>query len=91
MSLGKKDIATNIHIKAQLSRDDSRKILDSFIDLIKNKAFLTPVKISNFGSFIYKSTPSRIGRNPKTKKEYLIPERNKLNFLVSNKVKKILN
>jgi nucleoid DNA-binding protein len=38
-----------------------------------------------------KVTPERIGRNPKTGKEYVISERVKLNFIVSNKVKEQLN
>ena len=38
------------------------------------------VKLSNFGTFSYKLTPERIGRNPKTKKEFIIKEQKNLVF-----------
>jgi nucleoid DNA-binding protein len=38
-----------------------------------------------------KETPSRIGRNPKTKKEHVIKARKKLVFKPSAEVKKRIN
>ena len=88
MGLGKKDIIKNIYSKTQLSSQDSKKFLDSFIDiLIKNKN----IKLSNFGSFALVDTPKRIGRNPKTKEEFLIKAREKLSFKASKKTKSVLN
>ena len=57
----------------------------------KNKSKLTSVKLSSFGSFSFKKTPKRLGRNPNTKDSYIIPELNKLNFKPSNKIKENLN
>ena len=91
MSLAKKDIAINISNKAQISRSASDTLVESFINIIKSKSVSNVVKISNFGSFYYKKTPSRLGRNPKTKERYVISERLKLNYLSSNKVRSILN
>ena len=91
MSLAKKDIAINISNKAQISRSASDSLVESFISIIKSKSVSNVVKISNFGSFHYKKTPSRLGRNPKTKETYLISERLRLNYLSSNKVRSILN
>ena len=88
MGLGKKDIIKNIYTKTHLSSKDSRKFLDSFINfLINNKN----IKLSNFGSFILVNTPQRIGRNPKTKEEFLIKAREKLSFKASKKIKSFLN
>ena len=91
MSLGKKDIINNISIKAQISRNLSDKILNSFLSVIKSKTNSHIIKIANFGTFYYKRTPSRVGRNPKTKESYPIPKRSKLVYLSSDKVRNILN
>jgi integration host factor subunit alpha len=88
VGLGKKDIVGNIYSKTHLSLKDSKNILDSFISfLVKNKN----IKLSNFGSFILVNTPQRIGRNPKTREEYLIKAREKLSFKASKKIKSFLN
>ena len=45
------------------------------------------VKINGFGTFKLRRKKSRIGRNPKNGKEYLISDRNVVTFYPSNKVK----
>ena len=89
MSFGKKDIILNISSKALISKDDSKKFFINFLNLVTTKARI--VKISNFGTFYTKSTPQRLGRNPKTKEEFKILASEKLAFKASNKVKAILN
>jgi nucleoid DNA-binding protein len=91
MSLGKRDIVKNISAEAHLTNQISSEILNCFISLIKSNSVSKTIKISNFGSFYYKKTPRRIGRNPKTKEEFKIPASEKLAFKASNKVKSILN
>ncbi len=91
MSLGKRDIAKNISAEANLTNLVSVEILDSFISLIKSNSINKTIKISNFGSFYYKKTPKRVGRNPKTKETFPIHARSKLTFLSSNKVKDLFN
>ena len=91
MNFSKADIVKNISRKSLVSTGDARDILESFLSLIKNKSKLTSVKLSSFGSFSFKKTPKRVGRNPKTKDSYIIPELNKLNFKPSNTTKEKLN
>jgi integration host factor subunit alpha len=91
MSLKKSDIAKRITLKISIKNSLSKDIVDSFIDIIKSESNSSDVKISNFGTFMNKVTPERIGRNPKTGEEHVISERVKLNFIVSNKVKEQLN
>jgi nucleoid DNA-binding protein len=50
-----------------------------------------PVKISGFGAFVYKTTPRRIGRNPKTNESYEIKAFKRFVFRPSNRLKKIIN
>ena len=91
MSFGKKDICYNISSEAQISKDKSYKFFDQFIHLVSTKSKFKIVKISSFGSFYFKSTPQRLGRNPKTKEEFIISKRSKLFFKASNKIKSIIN
>ena len=49
------------------------------------------VKIHNFGTFKMNNKKSRIGRNPKTKKEYNISSRNVITFKASKMLLKDIN
>ena len=91
MNLCKTNIIKNISKQSLVSSSDATSILESFLLLIKNKAKLKSVKLSRFGSFSFKKTPKRLGRNPKTKDSYIIPVLNKLNFKPSNKIKENIN
>ena len=91
MSFGKKDICNNISSKALISKDKSKEILRNFLNLVTSKSKSRTVKISNFGTFYTKNTPQRLGRNPKTKEEFVISKRSKLFFKPSNKIRSIIN
>ena len=90
MSLGKKDIVNNISSEAFLSKSECKSFLESFLNIIKNNSSKN-IKISNFGTFYTHQSPKRLGRNPKTKKEFIIPKRKKLVFKASNIIKNNLN
>jgi len=91
MNFCKTDIVKGISKKSSVSAADAKSILESFLSLIKNNSKSGNVKVSAFGSFSFKKTPKRQGRNPKTRDSYIIPELNKLNFKPSNKIKDNLN
>ena len=78
MSLGKKDIVINISSKAHISRVISAQLVKSFFNILKSSSSGNTVKIANFGTFYKRITPERVGRNPKTKQEFLISKRPKL-------------
>jgi integration host factor subunit alpha len=91
MSFGKKDICNNISSKAHISKDNSKHFFEKFTKLVASNSKFRVVKISNFGTFYTKSTPQRLGRNPKTKEEFVISKRSKLFFKPSNKIRSIIN
>jgi nucleoid DNA-binding protein len=91
MNFTKADIVKNISKESLVSAGDASDIVESLLSFIKNKSKLTSVKLSSFGTFSFKKTPKRHGRNPNTKDSYIIPELNKLNFKPSNKIKENLN
>ncbi len=91
MSLGKKDIIKNITAKADITSQQSTQIFNKFLEIILLKSKDNIIKLSNFGVFYLHSSPKRLGRNPKTKEEFLISERNKFSFKASNKIKSNIN
>jgi len=91
-NITKDDIADSINNNFGLSKKDCLNIVKDIIDEIilglqNNKI----VKIHNFGTFKLKRKKSRIGRNPKTKKEFIINERNIISFKPSKIVLNYLN
>ena len=91
MPISKRDIARSISEKSSSNKIQSSKILECFLDIIKKNSKHKHVKISGFGTFYYKKTPKRVGRNPKTKESYIIAPMKKLYLSTSNGVKKQLN
>ena len=90
MTVTKRDLAKNISIKEELSQKDSSFFLDAVINFIKRNQ-KSKININRFGTFHYKFSPKRPGRNPKTGKSYNIPSRNRVTFEPSKLVKQILN
>ena len=91
-NLTKKEIVNSIYMKLGLSKRILDIILEDILNLIfenlkKNKK----VKISNFGTFNVKMKKERIGRNPKTKEEKIIKERNVITFKASKKLRNYIN
>ena len=91
MSLTKRDIANNISLSSTLTLLESSKLLDKFIQKIIVSSKKSNLKLSNFGTFSYKFSPKRVGRNPKTKEEFIIKNRKKLSFSSSKKIKELIN
>ena len=91
MNVNKNNIVKNLTKESLITNADGSSLLEAFIELIKEQSKQTTVKISGFGTFCFKKTPKRIGRNPKNKVSYIIPERSKLNFKPSNKLKSRMN
>jgi integration host factor subunit alpha len=91
MSFTKSDIAKNIALKSSISNQSAKQLLDKFIQVVVSTSKKSPVKISGFGTFVRKKSPSRIGRNPKTGEEFEISARSKLNLILSNKIKEKIN
>ena len=91
MSLTKDKIINNLKKNSSLSINEASSIFESFIALVKSQSKFKSIKLSGFGTFSFKKTPKRMGRNPKTLDSYIIPEQIKLNFKPSNKVKAQIN
>ena len=91
MAIIKKNIVKNITESSNLSTNDSLLLLESFLNLIIANSKTKKTKITGFGSFAFKATPERVGRNPKTNESYLIKAFKRFTFNPSIRIKKILN
>ena len=72
-----------------LKKPEASKFVDDFFEvMVKCLESGDSVKIPSFGNFILRDKKARIGRNPKTKKEYPIDARRVVSFRTSNILKK---
>tara|TARA_X000000368_G_scaffold308991_1_gene246946 strand:+ start:267 stop:572 length:306 start_codon:yes stop_codon:yes gene_type:complete len=88
----REDFAESLHTDFGLTKKDCivfvNDIIDIIIDGLNTSGY---VKIHNFGSFKIIRKKSRIGRNPKTKEDVLISERNVIKFKPSKMILEHIN
>ena len=92
INLTKQEIINSIYMQIGFSKVISETLLEDIFEIIlqniiKNKK----VKIAKFGTFELRNKKQRIGRNPKTKQEKTISERNVILFKASKEFKKFIN
>ena len=91
-NISRDEIADTIHSEFGYSRKECLDIVNDIIEIIIhgiNENHI--VKIHNFGTFKLRRKKSRIGRNPKTKEEVIIKDRNVITFKPSKNVMKFIN
>ena len=92
INLTKKEIVNSIYMQIGFSKKISENLLeDIFQILLKNILIEKKVKISKFGTFILRKKNQRVGRNPKTREEKIISERNVILFKPSKELKQLIN
>ena len=92
INLTKKDLVNSIYMQLGFSKQISGNLLEEFLDLIiQNLNSEKKIKISKFGTFSLRKKKPRIGRNPKTKEEKKISERNVVTFKPSKEFKQFVN
>ena len=91
-NLTKKDLINQVYMQIGFSKNISESLIEDFFNLIVDSLQKSgKIKISKFGTFTIRSKKSRIGRNPKTKEEKKITERNVVLFKSSKEFKDIIN
>ncbi len=91
-NLTKKDLVNIIYMQVGFSKQISEHLIDEFFSLItQNLKKEKKLKLSKFGTFFIRSKKSRIGRNPKTKEDKIISERNVVLFKPSKEFKEFIN
>ena len=84
MSVNKKEFADRMAAKKKKKKKDAMKGLNLFIETLMDcMSEGEKVKLLNFGSFQMKTAKERIGRNPQTGQECIIPKHEKIKFVAS--------
>ena len=75
-NLTKKDLINSIYMQIGFSKNISENLIDDFLGtIVENLKNEKKLKLSKFGTFSIRSKKSRIGRNPKTKEQKTISDR----------------
>ena len=92
INLTKQELISSIYMQIGFSKKISENLLeDVFQILLKNIKDKKKVKIAKFGTFVLRKKNERLGRNPKTKEEKIISERNVILFKPSKDLKQYIN
>ena len=92
INLTKKDLVNLVYMQLGYSKQISENLIEDFFQTIVENLYKEKViKLSNFGTFSIRQKKSRLGRNPKTKEEKMITERNVVLFKPSKEFKDFIN
>ena len=87
----KKDLVDILSSKTGFSSNLSKKIVDDLLHIINMNIQEGELILKNLGSFKILNKKQRIGRNPKTKEEYIITARKSIKFTPAKRISKNLN
>ena len=79
-------IAKEISIEFGIAYSTVYKKIDKILEIWSNEIINSDLSINYLGSFKINKKNERIGRNPKTKEEYIIKSRKVISFKKSNKL-----
>ena len=92
INLTKKDLVNLVYMQLGFSKLISENLIDDFFQTISDNLLKEKtLKLSKFGTFTIRQKKSRVGRNPKTKEEKMISERNVVLFKPSKDFKEFIN
>ena len=92
INLTKKDLVNLVYMQLGFSKLISENLIDDFFQTISDNLLKEKtLKLSKFGTFTIRKKKSRVGRNPKTKEEKMISERNVVLFKPSKEFKDFIN
>jgi integration host factor subunit alpha len=87
----KQEIIINLSNKTGFSINFSKKLVNDLLVIFIKKIKSGELNLKNLGSFKLLSKNERLGRNPKTKKEFIINSRKSIKFTTSKKLANFLN
>ena len=91
-NLTKKDLINSVYMRLGFSKKIAESLIDDFfLILMENLTKEKELKISNFGTFSIRNKKSRMGRNPKTKENKIISDRNVVLFKPSKEFREFIN
>ena len=91
-NLTKKDLINSVYMQIGFSKNISENLIEEFLFTIMNNLKIEKkIKLSKFGTFSIRSKKSRLGRNPKTREQKTISNRDVVLFKASKEFKDLVN
>ena len=84
-------MANKLTVSTGYSKIFSDKLVNDLVEIIVQNIRSGKFHLKNVGSFKLIFKKERIGRNPKTKKEFIISPRKQISFTLSKKIINNLN
>src|SRR5690554_1070819 len=92
MTITKADIVDTVYEKVGITKREASDYVDTIFEVMKETLEDgEEIKVSGFGKFEVREKGERVGRNPRTGIEIVIPERRVLRFKVSQVLKDSIN
>ena len=92
INLTKKDLINSVYMQIGFSKNISENLIEDLLStIIENLKIEKKLKLSKFGTFSIRTKKSRIGRNPKTKEQKTISNRDVVLFKASKEFKDLVN
>ena len=92
MTMTKTNLVDTVYEAVGVTKKEASDYVDTVIETIKETLETgQELKVSGFGKFEVRHKGERVGRNPRTGVEIMIPERKVLRFKVSQVLKDELN
>ncbi len=90
-NISKKVIINNLSNKTGFSNNFSKKLINDFILVLITHIKKKKLNLKNVGTFKLIEKKERLGRNPKTKEQFIICSRKSVSFTASKNLLLILN
>tara|TARA_Y100000768_G_C23838397_1_gene614928 strand:- start:484 stop:783 length:300 start_codon:yes stop_codon:yes gene_type:complete len=92
INLTKKDLVNIVYMQIGFSKQISESLIEELFSLIVSNIIKEKkLKIAKFGTFSVRVKKPRIGRNPKTKEQKTISQRNVVLFKPAKEFKELIN
>ena len=90
-NITKKEIAESLSQKTGLPLSLTKKLVNNLLSIMCEQLKKNDLIIKNLGSFKLIEKNERVGRNPKTKEEFIINKRKSISFMSSKNLNDYLN
>ncbi len=90
-NIKKIDFIKNLSLKTGFSENYSKKLISELISIFSSQIKNGKLNLKDLGVFKITNKKERIGRNPKTKEQFIISARKSISFTPSQKLIQKLN
>ena len=90
-NIKKIDFIKNLSLKTGFSENYSKKVISELISIFSSQIKNGKLNLKDLGVFKITNKKERIGRNPKTKEQFIISARKSISFTPSQKLIQKLN